>query len=233
MTDKVLQNKAKAMRRDILTMAYNAHSAHISSSLCIADILTVLYWDVMKIDPKKPKSPKRDKFVLSKGHAAMALYAVLAQKGFFPKKKLKEYHKDGSLLGDHPIYGIAGIELGTGSLGHGLPVAVGMALASKLDKINNRTFVLISDAESQEGTVWEAFEQKLKSFGWNTYTVNGHNFKELKKYLRKKSLKKPTALICDTIGGKGVSFMENNFEWHYKNIDKELYKKAIEEIDKQ
>ncbi len=267
MTDKLLQNKSKNIRKDILVMAYKSHGAHISSSLCIADILTVLYWDVMKINPKKPNDPKYDRFILSKGHAAMALYAILAQKGFFPKKILEEYRKDGSLLGDHPIFGIPGIELATGSLGHGLSVAVGMALASKLNKKDNRIFVLVSDAECQEGTVWEAvllanqlkldnltllvdynklqalgqtkdiinldpLVKKFKSFGWNSYNIDGNNVKDLKKYLNKKNHSSPLAIICNTIGGKGVSFMENNFEWHYKNMDADTYKKAMNEVAK-
>jgi transketolase len=262
-----LKNKAKEIRKQILKMAYESNSAHISSSLCVVDILTVLYWDIMKINPKHPNDKNRDRFILSKGHAAAALYAVLADKHYFDSKLLQTYNKNGTLLGDHPIYGIPGVELATGSLGHGLPVACGMALNEKLLNTKKRIFVLISDAECQEGSVWEAilfagqhklknlvllidynklqalgktkdiidlepFKEKFQVFGWNTQIIDGNSVQELKKTLASRSISKPTAIICRTIGGKGVEFMENDWQWHYKNLDKNLYELAVKLIDK-
>lgn len=267
MQTKNLKKIAKDIKIDIINMAYDSNSAHISSSLCVADIITTLYFHTMKINPKKPNNPNRDKFVLSKGHSASALYAALAKKGFFPKKLLKTYNQNGSILGDHPIYGLAGVELATGSLGHGLAVGVGMALANKINKSKNRVFVLISDAECQEGSIWESilfasqlkldnlvllidynklqalgkvkdinnlepFADKLKSFGWKTYNVDGHNLDELKKHLSVKIPNSPIALICNTIGGKGIDFMENDWKWHYRNLTKDEYEKALNLIQK-
>jgi transketolase len=265
MTNKFLANKAKKIREKILDMAFESQSAHISSSLSITDILVVLYWSAMKSFPKNPNSKKRDVFILSKGHASSALYAVLAEKGYFSKKLLKTYNKNGTIFGDHPIYGIPGVELATGSLGHGLSVAAGMALNEKISLSNKKIFVLVSDAECQEGTVWEAIlfaghnklknlilivdfnklqalgrvekisnlnplKEKINSFGWRVYDINGHDIEGLKKTLNTKLTDKPTAIICNTIGGKGVSFMENDWEWHYKNIDKKMYQLAVKEI---
>jgi len=156
-TEEHLKKKAKKLRKEIITMSFRGRGSHISSCLSIADILTVLYFNTLKIHPKKHSHPKRDRFILSKGHAACALYVVLAHKGFFPKEYLETYGCDGTLLGAHPEYGkIPGIELSTGSLGHGLSVGTGMALAAKLDGSNHKVFVLLSDGECNEGSVWEA-----------------------------------------------------------------------------
>jgi len=155
--ERSLGNKAKKLRREIIQMAFKGHGIHLSSCLSIADILVVLYWNILKIKPKNPDYPKRDRFILSKGHAASALYAILAQKGFFPKKILETYGQEGTLLGAHPEYKtLPGIELSTGSSGHGLSVGIGMALAAKLNSYPSRIFVLLSDGECDEGSVWEA-----------------------------------------------------------------------------
>jgi len=152
-----LENISKSLRREILKMSYEANKAHISSCLCIVDIVTYLYWKQMSIKPTNPNWEKRDKFLLSKGHAAPSLYAALAYKGYFPKEKLKEFGKDNSLLGVHPEFGsLPGIEISAGSLGHGLSIGAGMALAAKINKLPNKIYVLISDAECNEGKVWEA-----------------------------------------------------------------------------
>ncbi|MCL4418586.1 transketolase [Patescibacteria group bacterium] len=268
MSTRSLQNKARNIRTEIIKMAFESKSAHVSSSLCIADILTVLYWDIMKINPKKPNLKNRDKFILSKGHAASALYAILAEKGYFSKKLLTMYNKNGTLLGDHPIYGTPGVELATGSLGHGLSVACGMALSNKISKSTARVYVLVSDAECQEGTIWEALllasqfklnnltliidynklqafgrvsdvieleplGEKIKAFGWDVYSIDGHSVNQLKKTLGIKNPSKPITVICNTIGGRGVKFLEDNWEWHYKNINKNQYELAVKLINKK
>lgn len=266
---KDLEKIANDLRKEIITMAYYGKNAHISSSLCIVDIITALYWNTMKINPKNPKDKKRDRFVLSKGHAVSALYAALAHKGYFPKKLLKTYGKENSRLSGHPeLDSVPGIEVSTGSLGHGLPIAVGMALAGKIDKEKYKVFCLISDAECNEGSVWESFlfaphhnlnnlivmvdyngfqalgktkdvlnltslKEKLDSFGWNTLQIDGNSMKSVVKALENNDKHKPTAIIFNTVAGKGISFIENRLEWHYFNLTEEQYIKGMEELEKK
>ena len=264
-----LKKKAKKIRKEILSMAFATHGAHISSSLGIVEMLVTLYWSVMNSNPKLPTQKNRDRFILSKGHAVSALYAVLAEKGFLSKKLLKTYGKDGSSLLGHPEYGTPGIEFSTGSLGHGLSVATGMALAAKLDNKKYSVYTLLSDAECEEGTVWEtalfashhslnnlcvlidynklqAFGKtneiinleplgdKWKSFGWHVIEIDGHDFSQLL-FAFSSAAKSmiPTCIICHTIAGKGVSFIEDKVEWHYRNLTKEEYDKAVIAIDTQ
>lgn len=267
-TTEHLIEKAKQIRREVLKMAYCSHTAHIGSSLSIVDILTVLYFHTLKINPKKPNLKTRDHFLLSKGHASSALYTTLALKGFFSKKLLTTYCQDGSKLGMHPeIHSVPGIEISSGSLGHGLSLGVGTAIAGKVDKLPSRVFVLLSDGECDEGTVWEAalsaaqfkldnliaivdynklqalgetnkiinlepLADKWKSFGWAIREIDGHNIPQLLKTFSRIPFakNKPTAVIANTIKGKGVSFMENQFIWHYKNLDEKSYQKALEEL---
>jgi len=152
---KFLERKAAQIRIDLLKMIYEAKTGHTGGSLSCTDILTVLYYSVMKIDPANPYWEERDRFILSKGHSVESYYCILADKGFFPKENLKTFCRFGSKLIGHPNNEIPGIEMNTGSLGHGLPIAVGMALASKMDKKSWRVFVLMGDGELTEGTVWE------------------------------------------------------------------------------
>jgi len=268
---KNLENIAKSLRKEILTMSYRANKAHISSCLCVTDIITYLYWNEMNIKPKNPTWEKRDKFLLSKGHAAPALYAALSYRGYFSKERLKEFGKENSSLGVHPEYGsLPGIEISAGSLGHGLSIGVGMALAAKIDKTPSKIYVLISDAECNEGKIWEAItfaahhklnnlylfidlnglqalgktkdiikieslKKILSGFGWNTFETDGNNLSEIDKLFKKISIQKstqPTAIICKTIAGKGISFMENSLDWHYKNLDEKLYHQALKELGK-
>lgn len=151
-----LESKARQIRIEVLKMIYEAKAGHIGSSLSCADIMTVLYYSTMRINPQNPKWEERDRFILSKGHAVEVLYYILADKGFFPKEKLKTFSKFGSTLIGHPNNKNPGIEINTGSLGHGLSVGVGMALAAKMDKKAYRVFVLMGDGEQAEGSVWEA-----------------------------------------------------------------------------
>lgn len=268
MSEKFLKQKANEIRSQVLKMSYEGIGAHISSCLSIIDIMVVLYYNCIRIKPKSKKDNKRDRFILSKGHAAATLYAILADKGFFDKSLLSSYGQENTLLGDHPEYGkIPGIELSTGSLGHGASVACGMAWAAKLNKYNSKIFALLSDGECQEGSVWEAallaghqkldnlvfiidynklqafgrtknvlnldpLPQKWRSFGWTAIEIDGHNIKAIQKTLMPipRSKNKPTVIIAHTIAGKGVSFMENRLKWHYLNLTKEQYKRALNQL---
>jgi len=148
---------AKKIRVNVLNMISQGGSSHIGAAFSIADILAVLYSEILRVNPENPDSPERDRFILSKGHAGAAVYAVLAECGFFSTEKLETYYQDGSDLSGHVSHkGIPGVELSTGSLGHGLSVGVGMALAAKMDGKNHRVVVLLSDGECDEGSNWEA-----------------------------------------------------------------------------
>lgn len=150
------QQTGKIIKKLIIEIAYKTSAHHIGSCLSCVDLLTVLYFNILKIEPQNPKSPDRDWFILSKGHAALALYVVLAVRGFFPQEILSTFAQDGSRLGVHPDKDcVPGVEMSTGSLGHGLSVAAGVALAAKRDKLPNRVFVLIGDGECNEGIIWE------------------------------------------------------------------------------
>ncbi|WP_026883430.1 transketolase [Clostridium akagii] len=152
---KDLKLKAKQIRKGVLNMVYVSKAGHIGGSLSSIDILTTLYYNVLNIDAKNIKNPDRDRFVLSKGHIAESLYYILGDKGFFNKEKLRTYSQYGSTLIGHPNSKNPGVEINTGSLGHGLPVSVGMALAGKRDNKNYRVFTLMGDGEQAEGSVWE------------------------------------------------------------------------------
>ena len=152
-----LKQHALKARRAVVSTSAMAGSVHIASALSPIDILIALYFDVLNVDPKNPSNPKRDRFILSKGHGGLGLYCVLVERGFIPKKLLDKYGQDGSILAVHPVLGaVPGIEATTGSLGHGLGMGLGMALAQKRDKNSGRVFVLLSDAECDEGATWEA-----------------------------------------------------------------------------
>jgi len=255
------------VRKNILKMHNRANSAHIGSSLSAVDILTALFFGCLKI--KSAKDPDRDRLILSKGHGASALYAVLAEKGYIPLKSLKEYCMNGGRLCGHAdCTGGGGIEASTGSLGHGLPLGCGMAYAAKKDKKPYRVFVVMGDGECNEGSVWEAalfashhkldnltvivdrnglqgmgrtedvlrlepFLSKWRSFGWHGTVINGHDHAEISKTAGKTPFKKacPSIIIANTVKGKGISFMEDRLEWHYKSPTNEQYEKAVAELD--
>lgn len=156
-TKKQLQIKACTVRMGVIEGVFNAKSGHPGGSLSIADILTYLYFEHMNVDPKNPKDENRDRFVLSKGHTAPALYAVLANKGFFPVSELKNLRKPGAMLQGHPSMKLTpGVDMSTGSLGQGISTAVGMALGGKIDKKDYRVYTVLGDGEIEEGQVWEA-----------------------------------------------------------------------------
>lgn len=263
-----LELKATQMRKTILEMIVAAGGTHIASAFSIIDLVVFLYGKVLYIDPKNPTDIKRDKFVLSKGHGCAALYVVLADFGFFPKNILGSFISPGSILGGHPDSSrVPGVEASTGSLGHGFSVAVGFAMANKINNIKSRVFCLVGDEELNEGSNWEAvmiaahhkldnlvliidnnklmisgfakdildslsFDEKFCSFGWNTITIDGHDFSEMIKAFEKVPMKngKPTVIIANTIKGKGVGYMENKKQWYSLLPDEEQMKIAREEL---
>jgi len=265
---KKLKEISKEIRRDIIRSVHAAGSGHPGGSLSAADILTVLYFHKMNIDPKDPKKADRDKFVLSKGHAAPVLYSALAEKGFIEKDLLVTLRQTGSILQGHPdMRKVNGVEMSTGSLGQGLSVSVGMALANKLDNNPGRIYTLIGDGEMQEGIIWEAtmsaahykldnltvildfnglqidgkncevmnitpVKEKFESFGFNTIEIDGHDLEGIVEALDKAEAHKgqPTIIIANTIKGKCVSFMEDQFGWHGKAPNDEEKDIALEEL---
>ena len=259
---------AAQMRLDILDQVHAAGCGHPGGSLSIADIMAYLYFSEMTVDPADPAMASRDRFVLSKGHTAPALYAALAEKGFFPKEELLGLRKIHSFLQGHPdMKNIPGVDMSTGSLGLGVSAACGMALAAKLDGRDYRTYTMLGDGESEEGQVWEAMmfaahykldnlvvmidwnglqidgpiaevmnptphDKKFEAFGFHVISIDAHDFDEIEKAFEKaKTVKgKPTAIIFKTVKGKGVSFMENQVNWHGVAPNDEQYEKAVAEI---
>lgn len=236
------------MRGDIIRIAARSREGHIPSSFSILDILWVLYDRVLRIDPKDPDDENRDRFVLSKGHASLGLYAVLAAKGFFSVDEFDGFAKYDSRLGGHPDRNkVPGVEASTGSLGHGFPMAVGMALAQKISKGQARVFALVGDGECNEGTVWESallaahhglgnltcivdynhstdralqmgdIAGKFRAFGWDAVAIDGHDPEEIYAALSAEPSGKPRAVIAETVKGYGCTPMENNPEWHHKS----------------
>lgn len=261
-----LQARATRIRRLSLEMVTRAKASHIGSALSIADIVAVLYGEVMRYDPARPGWADRDRLLLSKGHACVAIYAALADAGFFPLDLLHDYGCDGSLLMNHISHKVPGVEFSTGSLGHGLPFGTGKALAAKKRGQDWRTFVILGDGEMAEGSNWEAMlfaahhgldrltgiidynklqslttvEQtlriepladKIAAFGWEACEVDGHDHRALADALNARPSGKPRMLIAHTTKGKGVSFMEDQVAWHYRNPGPEQLTQALTELD--
>lgn len=272
-----LEIVATKARMGIIEGTYNAKSGHPGGSLSVVDLLTYLYFEKMNIDPKNPDMKDRDRFVLSKGHAAPALYSVLALRGFFSTDEIKKLRKPNALLQGHPSIAIDGVDMSTGSLGQGISTACGMALAGKLDGALYRVYAALGDGEIEEGQVWEAamfanqykldnliafidcngyqidgavedvmnphpVDEKFKAFGWFVRVIDGHDFEAIDDAVNEALVcGKPAAIICKTVKGKGVSYMENNYSWHgkapkddeYAIAEKELsdaHKKAEEDV---
>ncbi|MCL2785923.1 MAG: transketolase [Methanomassiliicoccaceae archaeon] len=262
---KELKRMADKIRMHVIEMTFEAGSGHPGGSLSAAELFSVLYFKVLRHDPEDPEWPGRDKFVLSKGHVAPALYAALAESGYFPVEELLTLRKLGSRLQGHPARGkLPGIEVSTGSLGQGLSMACGLSLAAKLDKKDTRVYCLMGDGELQSGQNWEAMmlashyklnnltifvdrnrlqimgktedtlsieplEAKLKAFGFRTMTIDGHNVKQIIKACERTS-SSPTAVIMNTVKGKGVSFMENNPDFHGRSCKPDERDRALKEI---
>ena len=265
---KSLEERAKVIRRHVIRMLAKAGSGHPGSSLSTVDLLVALFYNKLKHNPQQPAWPDRDRFVMSKGHGCPALYAVLAEMGYFGIDKLDTLRQFGSILQGHPCMKTTpGIEISGGSLGQGLSVGLGIALAAKLDKKDYRTYVMLGDGEIEEGQVWEAamaashykadnlcaiidqnglqidgfiheimssypIPDKWRGFGWHVIEINGHDYKAiLSAYEEAEKIKgKPTVIVAKTIKGKGVSFMENQVDWHGKVPTKEEAERALAEL---
>ena len=265
----MLKSKAAKIRLGVLEGTHAAASGHPGGSLSIAELLSYLYFKEMNVNPENPGWDERDRFVLSKGHTAPALYAALAERGFFPTDSLKTLRHVDSFLQGHPdMKLIPGVDMSTGSLGLGFSAACGIALAGKLDNKNYRVYTVVGDGESEEGQVWEAcmfaahykldnlcliidwnglqidgpvtevmnptpHDKKLEAFGFHVISIDAHNFDEIEKaFETAKTVKgKPTAIIARSIKGKGVSFMENEVDWHGKGPNGEQYAAAVAEIE--
>jgi transketolase len=250
-----LDARALYLRRLIVEALVGGERGHIGSSVSPLEVLRVLYDDVLRYRPQEPQWPQRDRCILSKGHGCLALYAVLADKGFFPLAELKTFCRPGSILGGHPEHGkVPGVEASTGSLGHGLSIGVGMALAARMRKRDNRVFVIMGDGEINEGSVWEAalcagkhglsslaaiidynkiqsagttaeiqelepLADKWRAFGFVPIEVDGHDCSALRATFQRLPLdaRRPTAVICHTVKGKGFPFAEHDPEWHHKS----------------
>lgn len=263
-----LMKVANEIRKGTLTAVFSAASGHPGGSLGIADILAYLYFEEMNVDPQNPQMQDRDRFVLSKGHTSPALYATLAEKGFFPKEDLTTFrHKDSYLQGHPDMKNVPGVDMSTGSLGLGISAACGIALSAKISEKTYRVYSILGDGESQEGQVWEAamfaahyglnnlcifvdcnglqidgfvsevmnpnpLDEKFKAFGWNTKVIDGHNFDEIDEAVKlAKKSDKPFAVICKTVKGKGVSYMENQCSWHGTAPNKEQYEIGMKDLE--
>lgn len=263
------KKKAKWARQQALLMQVNAGKGHLGGAFSIIDLLVGIYYSgFFKVGLKFKNNPTRDRLILSKGHACLSIYPILADLGFFPKDELLKYGLNGTILGGHPDHFIPGVDVSTGSLGHGLGVGAGLALGAKLNSNNSKTFVVIGDGECNEGSIWEgiifAKAQKLnnliaivdnnrvgatdftsnftgdeslaskwRSFGWDVIEINGHDFSQIIKTLKKIKLKKsenPLAIVAQTIKGKGVSFMENDYHWHHGVVKGDLIQIAKNEL---
>ena len=263
LTRKTLENRKKLT--DVL---FKTGGGHFGGSLSCMEILTVLYHAILKIDPKNPGWKERDFFILSKGHANAGFSTVLASRGFFEEAKLYSFNVGGSAFGMHPTYGIPGVEIPTGSLGHGLSIGVGIALMLKLDKRQSKVYVLVGDGELHEGQIWEAVQaaanwkldnlvaivdrnrlsmdgptegftialepvpDKWRSFNWADKSIDGHDVRALLETFQSVPFQpgRPSVIVANTTKGKGISFMENQYQWHYGKLTDESYRKAMEEL---
>lgn len=263
-----LKSIAATLRGRIIETSSKTGTPHLGSCLSCVDILTALYFSVLRINSSQPRSIERDRCILSKGHSAMALFHVLAERGFYPLSDLDTYGEDGGIFAEHPPTPdhLAGIEAATGSLGHGLPLGLGMALAARIQNQNYNVYAVLGDGECNEGSVWEAamlasaqklsnvcviidfnkwqatgrsceimaldpLAEKWQAFGWNALEVDGHSFDELLSVLAEFPHHNglPTAIIANTVKGKGSSFMEDDNNWHYRiPTPEEVIKSKIE-----
>lgn len=263
-----LRMMAKQLRIDIVESLYHAGSGHPGGSLSIAEIMSVLFFSKMDIDPQRPDWQDRDRFVLSKGHAAPAYYAALAERGFFPREELNTLRRIDSFLQGHPDRRkTPGVDMSTGSLGQGISAAVGMALFAKCKGKGFRVYCVIGDGEMQEGQLWEAMmaaahyklgnlivlldnnnlqidgsveqvmsiypvRDKAEAFGWRVLEADGHDVAALSDAIDEANENEdiPAIILCKTVKGKGVSFMENQAGWHGAPINAEQYQAAMADL---
>jgi transketolase len=272
-TIEQLQKQAAQARKLILETVHHANAGHVGGPLSAIDILISLYFEVMNINPQEPLWQERDRFVLSKGHSAIALYTALALRSYFPIEELKTFDHIDSRLQAHPDTNLLpGLDMSTGSLGQGISAAVGMAIGAKLKRSSFYTYCIIGDGESQEGQVWEAADvaskyeldnlivfldynklqqygwkgtdgrereipvlspdKRWEAFGWHVISIDGHDIGQIVDACTKakESKGKPTVIIAHTVKGKGVSFMENRYEWHAKVPNLQELTAALQEI---
>ncbi|MSQ40751.1 MAG: transketolase [Dehalococcoidia bacterium] len=259
---------ARHLRRQVLLTIAAANSGHPGGSLSAVEIMTALYFCLMRHDPRNPHWPDRDRFVLSKGHCTPILYSVLAECGYFPREELATFRRINSRLQGHAHIMAPGVDASTGSLGQGLSFGVGAALAGRLERKNYRVYVLLGDGECDEGQVWEAamsaahyrldnliaivdrnriqndrftdevmelepLADKWRAFRWNTLEVDGHNIEQVLGALKAAPQEKgrPTVIIAHTVKGKGVSFMENNPDFHGRAPTPTELERALKELE--
>jgi len=264
-----LREKARIIQKEIVESTTAAGSGHPSSSLSAVQLLVGLYFGgVLRYDARRPDWPERDRFILSKGHASPILYAILAEAGYFSTDLLLTLRKLGSPLEGHPNKRkLSGVEASTGSLGQGLSIGLGHALAARVDRLDYRVYVLLGDGECDEGQVWEAamaghhhkvdnltaivdnnrmqqsglvedvmnhlpLADKFRAFGWHTVDIDGHDQAAvMKAYDEARGTKgQPTAIIAHTVKGKGISFMEKDYTWHGRAMNKEQTAEALKEL---
>ena len=259
----------KDIRADIVKMTAAAGSGHPGGSLSSVELLAALYFNVLNHRPEEPNWPDRDRFILSKGHVCPVLYSVMARTGYFPVEELMTLRKFGSRLQGHPnVKVLPGLESSSGSLGQGLSIANGLALAAKLNNKSYRVYCLMGDGELQEGQIWEAamsaahfkldnlvaildnnnlqisgdvdkvmspypIDQKFAAFGFEIIHIDGNDMNQIEAAFQKaRTIKgKPTLILAKTVKGKGVSYMENNYNWHGAAPNKEQYEQAVQELD--
>jgi len=267
-----LEERSKKIRATCVQMSHDGKEGHLASALSCVDLIVALYGGWLNVDPKEPKHSGRDRLFFSKGHACTALYAVLADRGFIPKEQLSTYAQSGSSLPNHPCtHSLPVLEFSSGSLGHGLGVASGVAYGLAMDDNPARTVVLMSDGECNEGSVWEAamfaaanhqerilaivdyngiqavgrsdaimghtsptsLEEKFRSFGWGACTINGNDLHEIVDALNSYPFEpgKPSVIVANTVGGAGISFMEDQVVWHYRVPPEDELKQALAELN--
>ena len=264
---KQLEIDAAKVRLGIIEGIHAAKAGHPGGSLSCVDLLTYLYTHRMNVDPANPNDPDRDRMVLSKGHAAPALYATLALRGFFPMEEMKTLRKQGSRLQGHPVIKIPGVDMSTGSLGQGISAACGMALSAKISCDPYKVYAILGDGELQEGEVWEAamfaahyqldnliaivdnnglqidgkvsdvmspypIDDKFEAFGWHVINIDGHDFNRMEKAFNEAEtvMQKPTVIVMRSVKGRGVSYMENDVNWHGKAPNDDEYETAVQEL---
>jgi transketolase len=273
--DELRRTSAEA-RKLIVRAIHHAGAGHLGGPLSATDLLVALYFDQMRIDPDNPDWPERDRFILSKGHSSIALYTVLAMRGYFPVAELMTFDAAHSRLQGHPdMHSLPGLEMSTGSLGQGLSPGVGMALGAKVRGLPFRTWVMLGDGEIQEGQIWEAVftaaryrldnlttildsnglpqfgwpqaggftrempiddpAAKFRAFGWHVLECDGHDQASIRQALdaAKTITGQPTCVVARTVKGKGVSYMEGDFNWHAKVPSDEQLADALAELDAQ
>jgi len=265
-----LNATALTLRQRLVTTSASAKIPHLGSCLSCVELLVALYWQELSIDPARPEDPGRDRFLLSKGHGAPILFQVLAERGFFPLERLEDFGKAGSVFHEHPPKPgyIPGIEAATGSLGHGLPMALGMAMAARIQQRPTRCYALLSDGECNEGSIWEAallaasqkvhtltaiidfnkwqatgrsqevmaldpLAAKWEAFGWHAQEIDGHDFEAIEAALAsaRAETERPSVIVAHTVKGKGVSFMEDDNNWHYRTPNPEELAAALAELE--